>query len=490
MRYDVVVPTLGRPSLRRLLEALAETAGPRPGRVIVVHDGLAGVELPNVAEVAYERLAGPRRGPAAARNVGWRASDAEWIAFLDDDVVPAPDWAERLATDLADLPGAVAGSQGRIEVPLPAGRRPTDWERNVAGLERARWATADMAYRRDALVRLRGFDERFDRAYREDTDLALRAERAGFRLARGSRSVTHPVPPADRWVSVRLQAGNADDALLNALHEDWRGRKEPRGRRGRHLAVACAGVAGVTALAFARRRAGVLGVLGWVAGTCELAWARIAPGPRTAHEVATMAATSAALPFAASYHWLRGLVRARRLLGVPGRPAAVLLDRDGTLVEDVPYNGDPARVRLLPGVREALDRLRDAGIPIGVVSNQSGVGRGLLTEAQVAEVNRRIEELAGPVGHWAVCLHRPEEGCACRKPREGLIVEAASALGVDPASCAVVGDIGADVGAALAAGARPILVPNGRTRPEERRWAPEVAADLATAVDRLLEGGR
>jgi len=490
MTYDVVVPTLGRPSLRRLLEALARAVGPHPGRVIVVHDGPPEVELPDVPGFSYERLMGRRRGPAAARNLGWRASDAHWIAFLDDDVVPSPRWPERLELDLRDLPTDVVGSQGRIDVPRPRDRRPTDWERNVAGLERALWATADMAYRRDALARLGGFDERFGRAYREDTDLALRAERAGFRLARGSRSVTHPVPPADRWVSVRLQAGNADDALLRALHGDRRGQGEPRGRRGRHLAVAGAGVAGVAALALGRRRAGALGLLAWLAGTAELAWARIAPGPRTAGEVGTMAATSVALPFAASYHWLRGLLRARRLLRAQGRPAAVLLDRDGTLVEDVPYNGDPARVRLLPGVRDALDRLRAAGIPIGVVSNQSGVGRGLLTEEQVAEVNSRVEELAGPVGHWAVCLHRPEDACSCRKPRAGLVVEAAAALGVDPGSCAVVGDIGADVAAALAAGARPILVPNGRTLPEERRWAPEVAPSLGAAVDRLLEGGR
>src|SRR5205823_1155210 len=135
----------------------------------------------------------------------------------------APDWLARLADDLGGLPLEVAGSQGCIQVPLPRDRPPTDWERNVHGLERARWATADIAYRRSALERVGGFDERFRRAYREDADLALRVRRAGGTIVRGARTVTHPVRPADRWVSVRLQTGNADDVRMRALHgPDWR----------------------------------------------------------------------------------------------------------------------------------------------------------------------------------------------------------------------------------------------------------------------------
>jgi HAD superfamily hydrolase (TIGR01662 family) len=164
----------------------------------------------------------------------------------------------------------------------------------------------------------------------------------------------------------------------------------------------------------------------------------------------------------------------------------VLLDRDGTLVVDVPYNGDPARVEPVPGAREALDRLRDAGVRVGVVSNQSGVARGLVTRDAVDAVNERVEELLGPLGPWAVCLHGPGDGCGCRKPAPGLVLRAAEELGVDPRRCAVVGDIGADVEAARAAGARGVLVPTSATRPEEVRAAPEVAPTLAAAVDLLL----
>ena len=172
-----------------------------------------------------------------------------------------------------------------------------------------------------------------------------------------------------------------------------------------------------------------------------------------------------------------------------GRPEAVLFDRDGTLVLDVPYNGDPDQVVPVTGARLALDRLRAAGIALAVVSNQSGVARGLLTMAEVEAVNRRVEELLGPLGPWLVCPHGPDDGCGCRKPAPGLVLDAADRLGVPPERCAVVGDIGADVEAARVAGARPLLVPTERTRPEEVEAAPEVAENLGEAVELLL-GGR
>ncbi|MER6307987.1 HAD family hydrolase [Streptomyces sp. NPDC001657] len=170
----------------------------------------------------------------------------------------------------------------------------------------------------------------------------------------------------------------------------------------------------------------------------------------------------------------------------PVRPAAVLFDRDGTLVADVPYNGDPARVAPMPGARAALDALRGRGIPVGVVSNQSGVARGLLTRGQVEAVQRRVEELLGPFAVWAVCPHGPADGCGCRKPAPGLVLAACRRLGVAPEDTAVVGDIGADLGAARAAGARGVLVPTPVTRPEEIAAAPCRAADLPDAVRQLL----
>ncbi|HEY7077494.1 MAG TPA: HAD-IIIA family hydrolase [Solirubrobacteraceae bacterium] len=480
MSYDVVIPSAGRESLRGLLEAL----GPGQGRVLVVDDRRER-SSPLAVPAGVEVLAGPGRGPAAARNAGWRAAGAEWVAFLDDDVLPPPGWRAALARDLAAAGPGVGAVQGRVRVPRPA--RPTDWERNVAGLERARWATADMAYRRDALAAVGGFDERFPRAYREDADLGLRVTAAGWEIDPGERWVLHPVRPAPARAALARQAGNADDVLMRALHgRGWRERAGvTRGRRPRHLAVVAATVA---ALAARRPR---LAAAVWLAGAGELAWARIAPGPRTPREVADMAWTSALMPFAAAAWWLRGLFSLPAALrdferAPRPRPAAVLFDRDGTLIADVPYNGDPDRVEPLAGACEALERLRAAGVAVGMVSNQSGIGRGLLAHDDVRAVNRRVEELLGPLDVVEYCPHAPDDGCSCRKPAPGMVLAAAARLGVDPRRCVVVGDIGADVDAGRAAGARGVLVPNERTRPEEVAAARERAASLTEAVDLLL----
>ena len=165
---------------------------------------------------------------------------------------------------------------------------------------------------------------------------------------------------------------------------------------------------------------------------------------------------------------------------------AVLFDRDGTLVRDVPYNGNPALVDPFPQAAAVLQELRSRGIRTGVVSNQSGLARGLLTPAQVQAVNARVEELLGPFDVWEICPHSAEDGCPCRKPAPGMIHSACARLGLQPADTAMIGDIGADVEAAAAAGARGVLVPTSVTRPEEAAAATLVAADLAGAVDLLL----
>lgn len=166
-------------------------------------------------------------------------------------------------------------------------------------------------------------------------------------------------------------------------------------------------------------------------------------------------------------------------------PHAILFDRDGTLVEDVPYNGDPQLVRPLPGAVRVVRRLRAAGIRCGIVSNQSGIARGLLTHAQVDAVNRRVDELFGPFEVWKLCPHGPADGCSCRKPAPGMVLDACRELGVAVEDTAVIGDIGADMEAARAAGTRAVMVPTPVTRAAEIEAAPLVAGRLSDAVDLL-----
>lgn len=498
--YAVVVPTVGRDCLGRLLDALVVQSGPRPAAVVIVDDRTDPTRelvLPAgfAAYAPTTVLRSGGQGPAAARNAGWRAvaHDIEWIAFLDDDVVPARNWAQQLAADLT-LDDEVAGSQGRVRVPLPVDRRPTDAERVTAGLASGRWITADMAYRRRVLEHVGGFDERFPRAYREDADIALRVLATGGELRQGTRLVTHPARDVPWWHSVRVQRGNADDPLMRRLHgRGWRSRAAVgTGRRPRHLAtVAAAGLA-VGAAATGRKRLSSVGALAWAGLTTEFAWARIAPGPRTPDEVARMVTTSVAIPFAATSAWVQGLWRWRTAEAWPLPPAAVLFDRDGTLVHDVPYNGDPERVSLTPHARSAVDKLRARGIAVGLVTNQSGIARGLLQRDQVDAVNARVAQLVGAFDTVQVCPHGEADGCTCRKPAPGMVQAAARELGVPVARVAVIGDIAADIGAAHAAGARGVLVPTAATRPEEvesARRAGLLAPDLAVAVATLLGEG-
>src|ERR1700759_473316 len=156
--YVVVIPTLGRPCLQACLDALAMARGPRPRQVVLADDRR---DTPDPLPVTVPGPLADRtvivtmegRGPAAARNAGWRAAEpAEWVAFLDDDVRVGSRWREELMADLTGQPARVAGVQGTIKVPLPPGRRPTDWERGTGGLAGAGVVTADMAYRIEALV--------------------------------------------------------------------------------------------------------------------------------------------------------------------------------------------------------------------------------------------------------------------------------------------------------------------------------------------------
>jgi len=136
-------------------------------------------------------------------------------------------------------------------------------------------------------------------------------------------------------------------------------------------------------------------------------------------------------------------------VSAPVTRRAVILDRDGTIVVDHGYLDDPAKLSLLPGAAEGLRALHEHGHPLIIVSNQSGVGRGRVTLARLTEINellaRMLAAAGAPLDGIYCCPHAPEEGCACRKPNTGLVLEAAAALGFDPHACVVIGDKSSDV---------------------------------------------
>jgi histidinol-phosphate phosphatase family protein len=183
---------------------------------------------------------------------------------------------------------------------------------------------------------------------------------------------------------------------------------------------------------------------------------------------------------------------------VPPRPA-VFLDRDGTINVDTHYLRRPEDVELIPGAAEAIARLNAAGIPVIVVSNQSGIGRGLLTHAEYEAVRARIEELLARSGARIdasyICPHAPSADgtavCECRKPGTLLFRTAASEHSIDLARSTFIGDRWRDVSPAAELHARGILVPSPDTTPSDIELARAelaVATTLGKAVDCVLHG--
>ena len=169
----------------------------------------------------------------------------------------------------------------------------------------------------------------------------------------------------------------------------------------------------------------------------------------------------------------------------------VILDRDGVINRDSSeYIKQPAEWIALPGSLDAIARLTRAGWTIAVATNQSGVGRGLFTEATLRRIHQhmlaRIEAAGGRVAGVFYCPHRPDAGCDCRKPRPGLLEQAAAALGRSLEDVPYVGDKLSDVQAAVAAGARPILVGPHRDQIDTNGIPVERYDDLAAAVDAFL----
>lgn len=143
----------------------------------------------------------------------------------------------------------------------------------------------------------------------------------------------------------------------------------------------------------------------------------------------------------------------------------VLLDRDGTLNVERNYLSDPAQLELIPGVTEALKRLRDLGYGLAVVTNQSGVGRGYFTLEAVDKVHQRLRELLAEGGASVdaiyLCPHAPDEPCDCRKPLPGMARQAEAEFGFDPKQAIVIGDKKVDIDLGRAIGATTILVRTG-----------------------------
>jgi D-glycero-D-manno-heptose 1,7-bisphosphate phosphatase len=182
-----------------------------------------------------------------------------------------------------------------------------------------------------------------------------------------------------------------------------------------------------------------------------------------------------------------------------GKNKAVFLDRDGTINVEVAYLSEVADFRFIPGVPQSLQRLKDAGFMLVVVTNQSGIGRGYYDEAALAAIHAHMHaELAAqgaPIDACYFCPHHPEHAtgdyrreCGCRKPLPGMLQQAAADLDIDLSASFMIGDKLADVEAGINAGCTPLLVLTGYGSAEQARLPAGVSAypDLQAAAEAIL----
>ncbi len=313
---SVVIPTCRRNDLlRRCLTAvLAQSLPATCFEVIVIDDGGNGSACDLVHAMAEQLPDGPtlrcastqhRRGPAAARNLGWHMAVGEVIAFTDDDTLPSPDW---LLNGLGALRSGLAAVSGRVVVPT---RGPlTDFDRMTKGLEQGEFVTANAFVRRSTLFQLGGFDERFRRAWREDSDLQFRILASGGRIGRAEGAVVkHPVRAVSWGVSLEQQRNVFFDALLYKKHRELY-RLKIRPHPPWHYYVIVLSVLFALVSMFE-------GHLAWAASAALLAiglvfrfaWQRLRHASRSAHHVMEMLLTSMAIPFLSVFWRLAGAWR-------------------------------------------------------------------------------------------------------------------------------------------------------------------------------------
>lgn len=315
---SVVVPTCGREAmLLRCLRALCMQSLPANlYEILVVDDGHSEETRTAVIqfkreqtqqEIHYTRTLPQRRGPAAARNIGWRFARAEIIAFTDDDTIPAPDW---LSAGLAAMAPPTAAAWGHVEVPLPP--RPTDAERNIGGLHGAEFITANCFIRRIALAGVGGFDERFKRPWREDSDLYFTLLEKRWRVIKAPEAVVvHPARTAPPGTCIKQHRNLLYEALLFKKHRHLYRQKISTGPPLHYYLT-------VAMLALALVAAGLgwswltlVAGLGWLALTVQLVLYRLAGISHAPLQVVEIVWTSLLIPVVAVYWRLAGALRFR-----------------------------------------------------------------------------------------------------------------------------------------------------------------------------------
>lgn len=313
---SVVIPTCQRDQMlsRCLKSVIRQKFNASDFEVIVVDDGVAGATKSLVEYLAthskpvirYFRTSG-RQGPAAARNIGWKNASGKIIAFIDDDCIADKHW---LRNGVRQLNGGKDAVVGRLIVPV--GTPPSDYEWCVSWMEQAEFMTANLFCRKSALEKIGGFDERFEKAWREDSDIQFRMTAVGMSLSRSNEAViTHPVRPARWGISLFEQKKSQYNALLyKKFPEQYRKSIEPSPPWLYYTAVGAAAVA-LAGLALSQPIPAAIGGGIWMGCVLNFTAHRLKHTSRAAGHVWEMVITSALIPFLSVFWRIYGALKYR-----------------------------------------------------------------------------------------------------------------------------------------------------------------------------------
>ncbi len=317
---SVVVPTYRRPHLlKKCIDALLQQKFDKGSyEVIIISDGpdertheligqWAGYDRPLLRLVELPE----KKGPAAARNHGWKNAQGQIIAFTDDDCIPHMHWLQHIVANCD--PEQDVALTGRVVVPLD-NDRPTDHELNTANLQTADFITANCACTKKALEKAGGFDERFGMAWREDSDLHFNLIRNKIEIKKVKGAVvTHPVRAANWGVSIKDQKKTMYDALLYKKHPKLFRKKIRPISPLLYYSIILSFVLLLIGLVTGREQLLVVGIVAWLSFTTLFIYKRLATTDLSAKHVTEMVVTSLVIPFASVYWQWYGAIKYRVL---------------------------------------------------------------------------------------------------------------------------------------------------------------------------------
>jgi glycosyltransferase involved in cell wall biosynthesis len=317
---SIVIPTFQRPALLvRCLHALVNQQFPKDRyEIIVVTDGPDEVTR-NV--IAQQHINSPaihvyalpyKKGPAAARNLGWKLAQGNLILFTDDDCIPHNFWVRAYAQayEQQGLPIAVFTGQ----VLVPCSEQPTDYEKNIAWLEKADFVTANCACSKPALKQVNGFDEAFTMAWREDSDLEFKFIDQGIPIRFIQQAiVTHPVRKAGWGVSLKEQKKSMFNALLYKKYPGLYRQKIRQRPLWNYYAMAGLFVIGIIAAMLQLKYIMLFALVGWLVLMVQFTIKRLKGTRRSAAHVMEMIITSMLIPFLSVYWNLYGSLKYKTL---------------------------------------------------------------------------------------------------------------------------------------------------------------------------------